>query len=89
MLIDRGKRGLCLGLVLTYPEAIPQGGLDGRMTRRHYCRPTLPFLTRAMPGETPARVKHRNGYARALRAPNTPQGSPPIDPRALVVKGRP
>ena len=41
------------------------------------------FLTRAMPGETPARVKHRNGYARALRAPITPQGSPPIDPRAL------
>ena len=50
MLIDPGKWGLCLCVVLTYPEATPKGGFDGRMTRRQYSLPHSPREIETAPG---------------------------------------
>ena len=50
MLIDPGKLGLCLCVVLTYPEATPKGGFDGRMTRREYSLPHSPREIETAPG---------------------------------------
>ena len=82
MLIDRGEVGLRLGVVLIYRKAPPKEGFDGRMTRRHYCRPASFYSFYELPVATVKRQTTPERRTRELRAPDMPPGSLPITAHA-------
>ena len=88
MLIDRGERGLCSGLVLSYPEATPQGGFDGHTTRRHYCRLPFPRENETTPGVDRDIACDRNRVcAPTLRSRHSPRVTPRGSPLSRTALG--
>ena len=77
MLIDHGEWGLCLYVVLSYPEARPKEGFSGRIESRECCRPTLFFYSRDTHRDTRRATKTKKGGAASART----QQAPPRVPR--------
>ena len=77
MLFDPGNFFIRLCVVLSYPEATPKGGFDGRMTRRQYSLPYSPREIETAPGVDRDVTRDRKRVcAHDLRPRHSPRGTP-------------